>query len=55
MKRTSKNEVDERVWGRILEMVEDPSGKVRSNVFHHIVDGSPRENGYPNTAAQPAR
>ena len=34
---------DERVWDRVLEMVEDPSGKVRSHVFHLLGDGSPRE------------
>src|SRR4051812_32943507 len=34
---------DERVWDRVLEMVEDSSGKVRSHVFHLLGDGSPRE------------
>jgi hypothetical protein len=34
---------DERVWNRVLEMVEDPSEKVRRHVFHLLGDGSPRE------------
>ena len=32
-----------RVWDRILSLVEDPSAKVRSHVFHLLADGSPRE------------
>ena len=32
-----------RVWDRILGLVDDPSAKVRSHVFHLLADGSPRE------------
>jgi hypothetical protein len=31
------------VWDRILSLVDDPSTKVRSFVFHFLADGSPRE------------
>jgi hypothetical protein len=31
------------VWNRILSLVNDPSSKVRSHVFHLLADGSPRE------------
>ncbi len=34
---------EQRVWDRVLEMVADPSAKVRSHVFHLLGDGSPRE------------
>lgn len=32
-----------RVWNRILSLVDDPSARVRSHVFHLLADGSPRE------------
>jgi hypothetical protein len=32
-----------RVWDRILLLADDPSPKVRSQVFHMLADGSPRE------------
>ena len=33
-----------RVYGTAwLQLAEDPSAKVRSNVFHLLADGSPRE------------
>jgi len=32
-----------RVWDRVLELVNDPSAKVRSHVLHLLADGSPRE------------
>jgi hypothetical protein len=31
------------VWDRILALVDDPSAKVRSFIFHLLADGSPRE------------
>ena len=31
-----------RVWDRILSLIDDPSSKVRSHVFHLLADGSPR-------------
>ena len=32
-----------RVWERVLQLVDDPSHKVRVHVFHMLADGSPRE------------
>jgi hypothetical protein len=32
-----------RVWHRILSLIDDPSARVRSHVFHLLADGSPRE------------
>jgi hypothetical protein len=32
-----------RVWDRILLLANDSSPKVRSNAFHLLADGSPRE------------
>src|SRR5690348_14167354 len=32
-----------RVWDRILSLVDDPSQRVRSHVFHLLADGSPHE------------
>jgi hypothetical protein len=34
---------DKRIWDRVLEMVSDPSEKVRRHVFHLLGDGSPRD------------
>jgi hypothetical protein len=34
---------DERVWDRVLGLVDDPSRDVRRWVFHLLGDGSPRE------------
>jgi hypothetical protein len=33
----------DRVWARLIEMAQDPEPRVRSQVFHTLIDGSPRE------------
>ena len=39
-----KRDVPE-IWHRLVEMVLDDDVKVRSGVFHTLIDGSPRDRG----------